>query len=118
MDFRLQEPLLPHRIERIRLHLTATDRRFACHDLADEFLLVFDQLPGISIKCSFCNITEYFYLAVSGFPALKYVLPAVQYRMDATVRRGGAVRSDDPVRLFRHHFRSRAIRKRTCPLRL
>ena len=38
--------------------LTASYRRFTCHDLADEFLLVFNHLPRITIEGSFCHITK------------------------------------------------------------
>ena len=36
--------------------LTASDRRFARHDLPDELLLVLDQLPAVGIKCPFRDI--------------------------------------------------------------
>ena len=47
--------------------ITGTDRRFRGHDLRDEFLLIFQNLPHIRIERIFCDVTEnlHFLVAVS-----------------------------------------------------
>ena len=40
---------------------TGSDRRFARHDLAYEFLFVLNDLPGICVKRTLCNVFEYLY---------------------------------------------------------
>ena len=38
--------------------LTGTYRGFARHDLTDEFLLVFNELPTVRIECAFRHIPK------------------------------------------------------------
>ena len=38
--------------------LTASHRGFTGHDLTDEFLFVLYELPGVTVKCAFRNITK------------------------------------------------------------
>ena len=47
--------------------LTGTNRGFTGHDLAYELLLVFNDLPGVTVKGSFCHIAEnlYFWILVA-----------------------------------------------------
>ena len=44
--------------------LTASHRGFAGHDLSDEFLFILDELPRITVKRTFRNITKYLDLII------------------------------------------------------
>ena len=43
---------------------TGPDRGFTGHDLADELLLVLQNLPHVRIKCIFRNVPEDLYLLI------------------------------------------------------
>ena len=44
--------------------LTASYRGFTGHNLSDKFLLILDELPRITVKCTFRNITKYLDLII------------------------------------------------------
>lgn len=44
--------------------LTASYRRFTGHNLSDEFLLILNELPRVTVKCTFRNITKYLDLII------------------------------------------------------
>ena len=47
------------------VHIIAgTDRRFGSHDLGNELLLIFQNLPHVRIKCIFRNVTIDFHLLI------------------------------------------------------